>query len=203
MIRSENIGFFCQLLKKRTFTEKNLNKGELRPELAFLLCSFAKIEKGDLVCDPFAGFGSIPIQAKQHFAFQHFFVNDIDQDKMNRLKNRLQTDMISISYLDITHLKNIGVQSLDKIITDPPWGYYENISDIVMFYKNMFRSFSECLSDDGQMIILSARKQEMEQAAEEARVDILEKINTLVNGKKASVYRLQFIKPDIKQGVGV
>lgn len=56
-----NIGFFGKLLRKRKITEKTLHKGELRPEFALLMCAFAGIKQNEILCDPFAGYGSIPI----------------------------------------------------------------------------------------------------------------------------------------------
>ena len=42
------------------------------------------------------------------------------------------------------------------------------------------------------MIILSARKDEIEKAALEMNVQILSSLHTLVNGKKASLYKMTF-----------
>jgi hypothetical protein len=43
------------------------------------------------------------------------------------------------------------------------------------------------------MVVLSARKTEIEEAAEESGAEIIDVINTLVNGKKAGVYKMRFI----------
>ena len=43
-IRREGFAFCGELISKREFTEKNLNKGELRPEIAYLICCFADIQ---------------------------------------------------------------------------------------------------------------------------------------------------------------
>ena len=76
------------------------------------------------------------------------------------------------------------------IISDPPWGFYEDIGDINDFYTKMFKSFSRILKDDGRMIILSARKEELEQTAGRAGFKIKNSLHTLVNGKKAALYYL-------------
>ena len=54
----------------------------------------------------------------------------------------------------------------------------------------MFSSFKRILKNDGKMIILSARKDELEYAAEKNNYKIIERVDTLVNGKKACVYMI-------------
>ncbi|MBP5792682.1 MAG: hypothetical protein J6W46_03455, partial [Spirochaetaceae bacterium] len=54
-IRREGFAFCGELISKREFTEKNLNKGELRPEIAYLICCFAGIQPDDTVLEPFCG----------------------------------------------------------------------------------------------------------------------------------------------------
>ena len=74
------------------------------------------------------------------------------------------------------------------MITDPPWGFYEDIGDINAFYAKMFKSFDRLLNDQGRMVILSARKEELEQTAAAAGFKIKNSLHTLVNGKKAGLY---------------
>ncbi|MBO4532099.1 MAG: hypothetical protein J5726_00170, partial [Treponema sp.] len=80
--------------------------------------------------------------------------------------------------------------SLDAIITDPPWGLWEDISDMEGFYKKMFESFKRVLKPEGKMIILSARTRELEAAAQACDLSIQKSLHTLVNGKKATLYCL-------------
>lgn len=194
VIRREGFAFCGELLCKREFTEKNLCKGELRPEIAYLMCCFADIEKTDCVLDPFAGYGSIPMQISKHFSFSRLFLSDIDEVKINSLKekNKLKKENIYISTEDALKLPSIEDNSIDNVITDPPWGYFEDIGNIPLFYSDMFVSLKRVLVKDGKMLILSARTEEFLEAAERNSVIIKEKINTLVNGKKASLFKCIF-----------
>ncbi|MCQ2593242.1 MAG: methyltransferase [Treponema sp.] len=79
---------------------------------------------------------------------------------------------------------------LDFVITDPPWGFYEEIGDIKDFYEKMFDSLKKVLKKEGQIIILSARKEEIESVAEKCSFVITDSIHTLVNGKKAALYKM-------------
>lgn len=192
-IRREGFAFCGQLISKREFTEKNLNKGELRPELAYLMCCFAEINENDVIAEPFCGYGSIPIQLAKKFHFLHLYVSDIDEEKITALKEKKyfkQNDFVSIEVQDAFSLKQIKDNSVDVIISDPPWGFFEDVGDIALFYDKMFCSFKRILKNDGKMIILSARKDELEYAAEKNNYKIIERVDTLVNGKKACVYMI-------------
>ena len=192
-IRREGFAFCGQLISKREFTEKNLNKGELRPELAYLMCCFAELKENDVIAEPFCGYGSIPIQLAKKFRFLHLYVSDIDEEKITALKEKKyfkQNDFVSVEVQDAFSLKQIKDNSVDVIISDPPWGFFEDVGDIALFYDKMFSSFKRILKNDGKMIILSARKDELEYAAEKNNYKIIERVDTLVNGKKACVYMI-------------
>ena len=98
-IRREGFAFCGQLISKREFTEKNLHKGELRPELAYLLCSFADCTKDDVVCDPFCGYGSIPVQLSKNFPFRKLYASDLDEEQIELLKENkhLKKDNICVA----------------------------------------------------------------------------------------------------------
>lgn len=194
-IRREGFAFCGQLISKREFTEKNLNKGELRPEIAYLICCYADLNQDDVVAEPFCGYGSIPVQLIKKFRFQKLFASDIDKEKIsiNMQKKQLKDNpQIELSVNDAFVLPQIIDRSVDVVITDPPWGYFEQIDDIGEFYKKMFTSFKRILKENGRMIILSARKDEIEKTALEMNVQILSSLHTLVNGKKASLYKMTF-----------
>ena len=194
-IRREGFAFCGQLISKREFTEKNLNKGELRPEIAYLICCYADLNQDDVVAEPFCGYGSIPVQLIKKFRFQKLFASDIDKEKISismQKKQLKDNPQIELSVNDAFVLPQIIDRSVDVVITDPPWGYFEQIDDIGEFYKKMFTSFKRILKENGRMIILSARKDEIEKAALEMNVQILSSLHTLVNGKKASLYKMTF-----------
>ena len=179
VIRDEGFGFYGQLLQKRASTEKNLHSGELRPEFAYLMCLCGQPTKQSVVFDPFAGYGSIPAQLAKHFPFERLIANDIDPGKSQPMRE------------DALHLTSIADASIDLIITDPPWGYYEQIDDIALFYEAMLMELRRILKPGGRAVVLSARKEEFVRAAKRAGAFAIERtIHTLVNGKKAGVYVL-------------
>lgn len=192
VIRDEGFGFYGQLLRKRALTEKNLQPGELRPEFAYLMCLCGQPTKQSVILDPFAGYGAIPAQIARHFQFEKLYASDIDPDKARALKKALPAN-VRIFREDALRLAGITDRSIDLIITDPPWGYYEQIGDIALFYEAMLKAFGRVLRQDGKIVLLSARKEEFTQAIEKTGIFAIETtIHTLVNGKKAGVYMLSF-----------
>ena len=189
-IRREGFAFCGELISKREFTEKNLNKGELRPEIAYLMCCFAKLPNDAVVLEPFCGYGAIPVQLAKRFSCQKIYVSDIDEEKVNALRQAQGPRMpqTEICCADVFELSHIQDNSIDVIVTDPPWGLWENIPDIEDFYNRMFVSFKRVLKPDGKMTILTARTVEFENALKKAELKIQDSLHTLVNGKKASLY---------------
>lgn len=190
-IRREGFGFCGQLISKREFTEKNLNKGELRPEVAYFMCAFAGGIENCVCADFFAGYGAIPVQLAKKFRPAKLYVSDVSdvQTEILKQKKQLCAENVDVRTADAFKLEHIQDNSIDCVITDPPWGFYEDIGDIKEFYCRMFESFERVLKPEGKMVILTARTQEFEKAASEMNVQIQDSLHTLVNGKKASLYR--------------
>ncbi|MCR4948318.1 MAG: methyltransferase [Treponema sp.] len=192
-IRREGFAFCGELISKREFTEKNLNQGELRPEIAYLICCFADIQNNDTILEPFCGYGSIPVQLAKKFRFEKLYVSDLDSEKASQTaaRKQLSAPNIECCTADATILSHIQDKSITLVITDPPWGYYEEMTDIEGFYKKMFFSFNRVLADGGRVVILSARKEELETSAAACGFEIKKSLHTLVNGKKAGLYLLE------------
>lgn len=194
-IRREGFAFCGELISKRAFTEKNLAKGELRPEFAYLMCLYAEVREDDVAADPFAGSGAIPVQLARNFRFRRLYAGDVDGAKIPALEKRLVRggcDYVEVLRWDAMSLAQIPDGALSLVITDPPWGFYEEVGDMKRFCLDMFASFRRVLRPDGRMVILSARTEEIEAAAAESGVSVVSSVQTLVNGRKASVYRMRF-----------
>jgi len=192
-IRREAFAFCGELIFKREFTEKNLNKGELRPEIAYLICAFAGIKENSCLADPFAGYASIPLCLKKHYSCKSIFASDLEPQKTEIIKKRMGTgENIRVSTDNALELKSLEDKSLDAIITDPPWGIWEKIDNIELFYQKMFSSFKRVLKEEGSMTILTAKGQELEAAAKKEGAQLQKSLHTLVNGKKASLYNFTF-----------
>ncbi len=191
-IRRDGFGFCGQLISKREFTEKNLNKGQLRPEIAYFMGVFADLQPDFVLADPFAGYGSIPVQLIKKFRPAKLYVSDISSEQVEiiRTKKQMADERVDLRVADAFVLNHIEDHSVDCVITDPPWGFYEDIGDIKTFYNKMFDSLLRVIKTNGKIVILSARKEELEASAAEKGLKIEKSLHTLINGKKASLYLL-------------
>lgn len=194
--RSENYIYFLLKLSYNRTTEKNLAHGSLRPELSYLLASYANIQEKDIVIDPFCGSGSIPKEIVKNFKYNMCFASDIDESKMIAFKQEYKKNnkKLFIKQLDALNLDKFENNFIDVIITDPPWNIYEkdNTIDFEIFYINMLKEFSRILKNDGRIVILMGNILTFEAALNHNK--ILKKvdcISLLVNGKKANAYLLK------------
>ena len=219
IIRRDGVGFFGQLLKKTVIEKQSirsyrdlerktggsleqrqagkLNDGELRPELACLLCIDSKIDKSTVVCDPFAGYGAIPLYIHNYCQYAKMYVNDIDAGLVKRLrKTELGSDTRAIITCSDTteELSHIGDASVDLIVTDPPWGLVGKYGDIAEFYRRALTVLKRVLKVGGNMVLLTGMPEQMAAAAKWSKMDVISRVNILVNGKKACVFTLKKMK---------
>ena len=208
IIRRDGRGYLGQLLNKRggagpgsgagtragpgSGPGANLSGGELRPELACLLCLDLEFGKSAVVCDPFAGYGAIPIHIQKYCEYDKIYVSDIDARLVARLKRGAlgRGAGVVISCADAARLNHIDDASVDLIVTDPPWGFVGEYSDIVDLYRRAFAEMRRIIKAGGKIALLTGRPAETTDAARRNALSVLSRVNVLVNGKKASVFTL-------------
>jgi len=185
--RSEGYSFCGIRLTKKPSTDKYLQKGELRPELAWILNFLSEPKATDVFLDPFAGHDSIPM-ARTQFPFKRIIASDKDKSKQ-KTENKKHIEIESWDALNIPLVPN----SIDTIVTDPPWGIFEKI-DVEEFYPKMLKEFERVIKVDGILVILTAQKELFEKLIQEnSNFQLESKYNILVSGKKSGVYKLKKI----------
>jgi len=190
--RRENIGFFLLRLTKN---KSKLEKGELRPELAYILCYLSEPNKNDIFLDPFAGHGAIPIKRAKYFASNMIFASDkiagYKKYINKKINSRAIRERIIPKVLDATKMDFFQDNYVTKIVTDPPWGEYEEIKNIKEFYKKILIEFERILIKKGILVLLTSKKQEFENVLSNiSNFTIKEKYDILVSGQKAGVYKI-------------
>jgi len=198
--RTEGFFYFLKRLTKHTSYEKILKKGELHPEIAFLMNWFAEANKNDILLDPFCGNGSIPLKRALHFPTKQIFAFDIDKTMINIVKNKItekkslsNMSNIVIKQVDILNLdKILQEESVDKIVTDPPWGLYEKMKmEISEFYKLSISKMEKVLRIGGIMVLLIGRQIDIEKILlEYSKLSLLQNYCVLVSGKKANLIKI-------------
>jgi len=194
--RTEDYGLVGLRLTQTPNYEKLLHKGELRPELANLMCQLAELDHSDVVLDPFAGYGSIPIECAKNFKVKQVMAGERDKTVFKILQKKVNEFRLKIivGKWDALNLTSLTDGSVNKIITDPPWGNYENKgTELEGFYKNMFNEFIRVLKPNGLMVILMGQKELFAEIISGfPELKLVENYNILVSGKKAAVFKIEF-----------
>ncbi|GAA2161740.1 MULTISPECIES: hypothetical protein [Glycomyces] len=166
--------------------------GAISHELSSLLVAASRPESGDVFLDPFAGSGSFT-NARMAFPAKRIVYSDTDLERLREdfpaavLKSR------EIEFLDEDALKlpSIADHSVDVIVTDPPWGEYEELPlELPEFLDATARSFDRVLdAEHGRFVLLIARRAapEAERALAANGFAIGSVHEILVNGHPASV----------------
>lgn len=194
--RTEGHGFFSVRMGRHRAYDKLLQKGELRPELANVLCRLSAPCAGELFLDPFCGSGAIPIQ-RANFPKGLIIASDNNQEKTDLLKQRVrELDLkkkIVVRCEDALDLGRYGAGSIHKIVTDPPWGHFETTSlPLDEFYGRMVAEFARLLVPQGRLVVVTAQTATFEASIAKlaSQLDTIHRYNILLSGKKAVVYVL-------------
>ena len=190
-IRSEGFGLLGIQFTRRSNYEKTLEKGELYPELAYILCLISDPDKSDVFMDPMAGHGSIPGQ-RINFPYKKIIAGEVDISLQKKLKTKFG-EKVLVELLDATQLNGFTDGSIDKIVTDPPWGLHDMEKDIPDFYFRIFQEFCRVLKGNGMAVVLTSQKEVIEDLFLKfvGRLELVKKYTTLVSGKKVGVYKLK------------
>ena len=156
--RSEGVSY-C--LYRLTSVKKHCAKGELRPELATLLCEASEPQADDIVLDPFAGSGSIPFaRSRLKQSFHGIFASEIRSELVDAIKKKarkIPNGKMQRSFFvrQQDFLANTFQSDyFTAIITDPPWGIYEPVPHD--FYPSALKEFARLLKPDGHLVMLTA-----------------------------------------------
>jgi hypothetical protein len=191
LLRREG-AFFMRRLSRHRPWDKLLHPGELPPPLAWTLCQLSGPRRGERVADPFCGYGAIPAARLRHFPRAEFFASDIDGRSLRiaEAKFRGKTHRCHFNRADVAELPRlIPAAGLDAVITDPPWGFYQNIAPGEL-YNRSFGIFAGLLKPGGRVVMLCGRGDEAGTAAELNGFTPARRIPILLSGKKAAIHVL-------------
>ena len=186
--QSGNRLFTLRLPRAKFKREKTAN-GELRPELAHILCLVANLKAKHTALDMFCGYSSIPVEAVRGFGCKNIIASDITEHKPKH-----DYDVIRHYKADARNLDFIKNDSIDRVITDPPWGLFDqSIGDIISLYTDTINEIVRILKLNGIAVILSGGEAS-ELFEKNKSLKLIGKWNVLVSGKKATIYKLQKIR---------
>lgn len=195
LVRREGYGFFGIRLTYPFTGENKREKGELRKEIAYIMSFISKPTPKDIVIDPFAGYGAIPIVRAISFPYKKIIAVDKDENLVSRLQQKGQKlhKNIDVIHGDALSLHEIDTGSIDKIISDPPWGEYKVMAEPEKFFEKMLKEFDRILKQNGIIVLLVGAKETFENILRNKFADIFfleKKYDILVSGKKAAIYKI-------------
>ncbi|MGI8768328.1 MAG: TRM11 family SAM-dependent methyltransferase [Propionibacteriaceae bacterium] len=165
-------------------------KGALAPELAAALVMAGGPHPEDRFLDPFAGSGALTL-ARSRQPARSITYGDVDLANLRAdLPGELLRDRrVRTIDDDALILPSIGDHTIDAIVTDPPWGEYEELDrPYPEFAAAMATSLRRVLADGGRLVLLSTRRNQdlITDALGEAGFRLGPAFQILVNGHPAS-----------------
>lgn len=214
IIRREDWSAFALRLPQPKRSEISLAQGELAPSLASLLVLRVIRDRNPrVILDPCAGHGAIPERCLRLFPGARVISCDADAKAAAALAERFsESGRATVRQSDLRDLSWIETGSVDAVITDPPWGMWEEggyrdpeaLRDL---YRGLLASAARILVPGGRLGVLTGAKREFEEAlASDLRFsspDAEKRTDLLVNGKKAALYVLEASPPSASRSISV
>jgi 16S rRNA G966 N2-methylase RsmD len=149
----------CARLPKQKRAAKA--KGAVSYELSSMLVAASRPNVRDVFLDPFAGSGSFVLARIENAAHQIWY-SDINLQEFERdFPRELYSDR-RVEFLDddALALSSVPDGQVDVIVTDPPWGEYDDTGmPYEVFVHAMAKSFSRVLNQaKGRFVVLTSRK---------------------------------------------
>lgn len=176
------------MLLLRLTKPRPTKKGELSPAVASCMAYLAKPEENGSFLDPFAGSGAIGVARMALGKSKRVFLSDTDENAVRKLRTRIPS-RAEIERLDATRLgERFSEGEFTEIATDPPWGLYKPLKgDPESFAREIVESLARILAPYGTLVLLTAMKDEFGKALKDSPLDLTQRYDILVNGKKAAI----------------
>lgn len=188
-VRNDGYGFYGLRITNTSRVEHR-NKGQLRPEIASIMCEISEIHPTDVVLDPFLGYGTILYERSYHL-YEKLLGYEINKEVFSKI--RLSGENVEI-HNESFFRNELEDKSISKIITDPPWGSHEKLDN--NYYTQVFEQFKRLLSEDGIVVLLVSRELEDEfnNLFNKFEFEVKEKYEILVSGRKATIFKAKHSK---------
>lgn len=173
-------------------SKKGVARGALASDLSTLLVKASDPQSSDVFLDPFAGSGAL-VAARIQTPFTRAIYSDI---RLGELRSALPGSLLRRNDISVLNenaltLSSISTGEIDSIVTDPPWGEYEDLGiPYDEFASRMVKSLDRVLdARHGRLVMLLSRRTAPAVASrlERAQIHLRESHNILLNGHPATV----------------
>lgn len=191
LYRADGRVLWGRLLPKPGFKLRHVEQGELRPQLAHILGLAAGLTAHHVVLDPFAGYGGIVREVLQGFHVVEAIAVEQNEHLIPHLKS---ISRLIALHGDARQLGHIHTRSIDRVITDPPWGVFDGQTELHMrkLYHESLVQIHRVLRTKGAVVMLTAVPFLPKMAAETG-FELVKQYPILVSGQKATIYKLRKI----------
>jgi 23S rRNA G2445 N2-methylase RlmL len=188
-LRADGRALWGWQLPRPGFKTRKLEPGELRPELCHIMGLLAGLDKKHTVLDPFAGYGAIVRECLQGFHCTEVIGVEYNEHLVPHLKS---IPHLIAKHGDAARLPHIETRSIDRVITDPPWGKFEQATPehLEHVYYESCIQMHRVLRAKG-CIVLVTSVNFIGKIASEVGFTVEKEYNILVSGQKATLYKLR------------
>lgn len=181
-----NETYYMVRTKKHASFDKTLQKGELKPDIVDIMLRLIPDNIQGVLLDPFGGSGAIANGALSFNQFNTIHTGDIDEKCVAYQKSRFSGhSKIHVDKLDARNLP-FENQSIDSIVTDPPWGNFEHI-DIGPLYDDFINECRRLLKSTGALVLLTSQTDKTTDLLLKSFFSF-QKHDLKINGKETSLF---------------
>lgn len=158
-VRVDILGDNCAIYKQLTISQMRFRgddfhsaRGGIRPSIAHCLVRLSQPKNDDIFYDPFCGAGTIPFE-RAFYKSKKIFASDYNSDVLEIARKNLNKSIIV--FLADAAKSNMKNNSVNKIVTNMPWGKQIKVDNIDKLYLDFLREVKRILSVDGIAVILT------------------------------------------------
>lgn len=140
---------------------------------AYALLKWANVQPGEVVFDPMAGAGTIPIEGSHLFPHSHFIISDLTTSNIDLSRQNVAAcagqGPISIILADAQKLP-MRPQSIDVVVSDLPFGMrMGSVNANKSLYPALFKQMERCLRSGGRAVLMTMAKAVIKKVIEERK----------------------------------
>jgi 16S rRNA G966 N2-methylase RsmD len=177
------------LTTKLTAGNERVPAGVLRPEVCASLARIVSLDDASLVMDPFAGSGAVGIACLEAGAAR-VWLNDSNPAALHGLKGlpRSLRERIHATALDFRDL-DVATASVAAIVTDPPWGHYDQLDTLIASLYADFANFAVgALVTGGPLVVMTgADADAIQSLTSRKELELIDSFPVLINGRKTQI----------------
>jgi 16S rRNA G966 N2-methylase RsmD len=177
------------LATKLTAGNPRVPAGVLRPEICAALARVVDVREAALVLDPFAGSGAVGVACLEAGA-RRVWLNDPSPTAIGSVGTlpRSLRARVEVTALELRDL-DVSPASVSAIVTDPPWGHYDDhATSVASLYEGIAHFAVASLVTGGALVVLTGAGPDAVHSLR-ARKELVagDAYSVLVNGRKAQI----------------